>query len=400
MARTMKKRGNGEGTIYFVESRNKWLGQVSLGKDHNGKQIRKSIYGDSRREVKEKIDELLNKIQAGKDLTNKYSAVEIAEQIRELKYSTNTIKRASYIRIGESIDIMRRCLPFANIPIQNVNRKMINSQVNVLTSYSQSVITKVWQQLQGAFNEARIREVLDSNPFEIKGYIIKPKSVKKTKVIDALTIEEEKRFIKELDKDYDKHSIVFYIAIYTGMRISEILALKYEDIDLKKRMIYVRKTLSHVENGKVILEDTTKTYAGIRDVPIINSLYFKLEDFLKDKKNGFLFKNEDDFHHASCFNTRFKKLCKNADIRVYYKRKGVKGGRKTKKVYYCNVKHSKVNMHMLRHTFATRCIENGVSPVVLQRILGHKDIQVTLNTYTSVFNEFKEKEIDKINSIF
>ena len=55
---------------------------------------------------------------------------------------------------------------------------------------------------------------------------------------------------------------------------------------------------------------------------------------------------------------------------------------------------------MLRHTFATRCIENGVSPVVLQRILGHKDIQVTLNTYTSVFNEFKEKEIDKINSIF
>ena len=85
---------------------------------------------------------------------------------------------------------------------------------------------------------------------------------------------------------------------------------------------------------------------------------------------------------------------------MYYKRKGVKGGRKTKKVYYWKVKQIKVNMHMLRHTFATRCIENGVSPVVLQRILGHKDIQVTLNTYTSVFNEFKEKEIDKINSIF
>ena len=55
---------------------------------------------------------------------------------------------------------------------------------------------------------------------------------------------------------------------------------------------------------------------------------------------------------------------------------------------------------MLRHTFATRCIENGVNPVVLQKILGHKDIQVTLNTYTSVFNEFKENEIEKINAIF
>ena len=61
---------------------------------------------------------------------------------------------------------------------------------------------------------------------------------------------------------------------------------------------------------------------------------------------------------------------------------------------------SRVNTHMLRHTFATRCIENGVSPVVLQKILGHKDIQVTLNTYTDVFNEFKEKEIEKIDDFF
>ena len=55
---------------------------------------------------------------------------------------------------------------------------------------------------------------------------------------------------------------------------------------------------------------------------------------------------------------------------------------------------------MLRHTFATRCIENGVSPVVLQKILGHNDIQVTLNTYTDVLNEFKEKEIEKIENFF
>lgn len=94
-----------------------------------------------------------------------------------------------------------------------------------MTSYSPSVITKVWQQLQ-AFNEARIRKIIDRNPFELKGYLIKPKSIKRTKEIDALTIEEEKRFINELDKGYDKYSIVFYIAIYTGMRISEILALK------------------------------------------------------------------------------------------------------------------------------------------------------------------------------
>lgn len=283
MARSLNKRENGEGTIFYRESLKKWVGQVSLGQDNDGKQIRKTFYGNTRKEVKDKMEFLQRELQTGKDVNNKLSIVDIANEIRELKYNTNSIKRASYIRIGETIDIMQKILPFANIPIQNVTRSIINMQSQSLTSYSQSVITKVWQQLQGAFNEARIRDIVDKNPFELKGYLMKPKSSKPTKEIDALTLEEEERFIKELDNGYDDYTIVFYIAIYTGMRISEILALKREDIDLENKKIYVRKTLSHV---------------------------------------------------------------------------------------------------------------------VLQRILGHKDIQVTLNTYTSVFHEFKEKEIEKINSIF
>ncbi len=400
MGRTLKKRGNGEGTIYYSEATKKWVGQVTLGRDGNGKQVRKSLYGNTRKEVKEKMDVLLREMERGKDVGNVLSVVDIAEEIRELKYNTNSIKRASYVRIGETIDIMRKILPFANIPIQNVTRSIINIQSQLLTEYSQSVITKVWQQLQGAFNEARIRDIVDKNPFELKGYLMKPKSSKPTKKIDALTIDEEERFIKELDKGYDDYTIVFYMAIYTGMRISEILALKREDIDFENKKIYVRKTLSHVDKGRILLENTTKTYAGMRDVPMLNTLYDKLVEYKIDKKKGFLFLKDGNFIHATNFNARFQKLCKNADIRVYKKKKGIMGGRKTKKIYQCDITKSKVNTHMLRHTFATRCIENGVSPVVLQRILGHKDIQVTLNTYTSVFNEFKEKEIEKINSIF
>jgi len=400
MGRNLRKRGNGEGTIYYKESKKKWVGQITTGTDSNGKQIRQTFYGNTRKEVKEKMTNFQKQIDDGYDVGNKETIVDLANQIRELKYNTNTIKRASYIRLGETIDVMKNTLPFANIPIQNVTRKIINSQTEALTSYSQSVITKVWQQLQGAFNEARIREIVDKNPFDLKGYLVKPKSKKKTKEIDALTVEEEKRFINELDKGYDEFCIVFYIAIYTGMRISEILALESRDIDLENKKIYIRKTLSHVENGRVLLEDTTKTYAGMRDVPILNTLYDKLVELKKNKKRGFLFLNNGNFYHASCFNTRFKKLCKNADIRVYYKKIKVPGGRKTKKVYECNAKQSRVNFHMLRHTFATRCIENGISPVVLQKILGHKDIQVTLNTYTSVFDEFKLNEFEKMNAIF
>ena len=144
---------------------------------------------------------------------------------------------------------------------------------------------------------------------------------------------EQERFINELDKGYDDYTIVFYIAIYTGMRISEILALKREDLDFENKKIYVRKTLSHVDKGRILLEKTTKTYAGMRDVPILNVLYDKLIEYKIDKKKGFLFLKNGSFIHATNFNARFQKLCKNADIRVYKKRSSIKSGRKIKKVY-------------------------------------------------------------------
>lgn len=200
MGRTMKKRGNGEGTIYYSPTLKKWVGQITLGTSNDGKQIRKSLYGNTRKEVKDKMDELQKEMQNGKDISNNLSIVDIAEQIRELKYNTNTIKRASYVRLGETIEIIRKTLPFANIPIQKVTRSIINTQSKTLTSYSQSVITKVWQQLQGAFNEAIIRGIVDKNPFELKGYLLKPKSSKLTKNVDALTMEEEKKFLSELEK--------------------------------------------------------------------------------------------------------------------------------------------------------------------------------------------------------
>ena len=59
-----------------------------------------------------------------------------------------------------------------------------------------------------------------------------------------------------------------------------------------------------------------------------------------------------------------------------------------------------ITTHSLRHTYGTRCIESGMAPVVVQKLMGHTDIQVTLNTYTSVFDKFKEKEIDKVNKYY
>lgn len=81
--------------------------------------------------------------------------------------------------------------------------------------------------------------------------------------------------------------------------------------------------------------------------------------------------------------------CKNANIRVINTKKYKDDEKEV------NLKSSNVNTHMLRHTYATRCIESEMSALVLSKLLGHKDIETTLNTYTSVFNKFKEDEIQK-----
>ena len=59
-----------------------------------------------------------------------------------------------------------------------------------------------------------------------------------------------------------------------------------------------------------------------------------------------------------------------------------------------------ITTHSLRHTFGTRCIESGIAPVVVQRLMGHNDISVTLNTYTSVLNKFKNDELQKLNDYY
>ena len=380
----MGKRGNGEGTIYYNENLKRWIGQYT----YNGK--RKSLYGKTRTEVKNKLNKALVDIVDNKyvDKSN-FTLIEIINKNIEEQFNSNKISEVTYKRKLDTKKIIENS-NISNIKIQKLNSSTINDFLISISHYSNSVISKISQMIRKAFDKALLLNIVNNNPFNIKGLINIPKSSKEDKKIEALTVEEQKLFIKELEKSYDEYTDIFYIAVYTGMRIGEILALSPKDIDLNNNIIHINKTLTKDSNDKVIIGTTTKTYSGTRDIPItelIKSICLKSSDC----QNETFFSYNNKLILPCTINAHFKRICKNANIRVInIKKKKHKEDEKE-----VNLKSSNVNTHMLRHTYATRCIESGMSAVVLSKLLGHKDIETTLNTYTSVFNRFKEDEIQK-----
>lgn len=387
----MSKRGNGEGTIYFSEKLNKWVGQFTAGRKADGKLNRKSVYGNTRKEVKEKMTKALAKIQDKTFIDkNNTTIAELGKEIIDDKFNANLIIEVTYLRNLETFSHIENS-NIGNRKIQEITVSELKDFLNSKTNYANSNIEKIYNMLGNIFKEAIKRNIILRNPLL---NVVKPKSTKKDKVIRALTIEEQKAFESNIKNDPYKN--IFLIALHTGMRVGEILSLKPQDIDFKENIIDINSTLTKTQTGKVKIGDTTKTYTSTRKIPITVILKPVLENSLSNyipNKNNLLFCHlNGDLISPSTINIHFKKICKNANINIIIKPKKKKD--KKGNIKYVNLKTSNVNTHMLRHTYATRCIEAGVSAPVLQKLLGHKDISTTINTYTTIFNKFKQNELD------
>ena len=294
---------------------------------------------------------------------------EIGYDILKTKHNANVITDNTYIRDYNVLRLIKNGI--GNIEPKNITKSQLQDFLNSQKKYSNSTIAKIYQLLNVIFEEAISRRKLQINPLK---YVIKPKSIKANKKISAFTLDEHKKFINALRKTNYKY--IFLVAINTGMRCGEILALTPKDIDFKRKTISITKTISRDINSKPIVEDKTKTPASTRVIPLEENvaIYFKsaIAEMTKNDNNLIFTQKDGSIIRSSNVNTQFKRICKTLKFKGIY------------------------NFHMLRHTYATRCIEAGVPIAVLQKLLGHTDISTTINTYTTIFNKYTKSELRKV----
>lgn len=371
-----KRRARGDGAIYFDEKRKMYVGQIGLGYDENGKRKRKTVYGNTKADVKAKLKGIEIQVYTGTFLDDSGVTIyHLAKQLLDDKLNQNEIKPPTYHRHMETL---KRLSPIYNCPLQDVTETQLRNFLNSTLHYSQSTVGKNYDLLCRTFREAMRRNIIKENPME---YIKKPRSKKETVPVRALTKEEQRRLIDVLQTEDVNYSPQMLLSMAAGLRMGEVNALHVEDVNFRFNCLTIRRTISKGAKGEAILGDTTKTMAGTRSLTMTAAVKNLLRDCIGDKKSGLIFTHNEKLVTTSQVNDQFKRTIKKYNIKDE------------------TITDGKINLHSLRHTFGTRCAEAGMPPKVLQEIMGHTDIGITMNTYFYATKDYMAENVQRIDAI-
>ena len=201
------------------------------------------------------------------------------------------------------------------------------------------------------------------------------------KPLRVLSSIEQQKLSEYLFANLNSCNLGILICLYTGLRIGEICALKWEDISLEEQSLYVHHTMQRLQTSRTgkskttVIISTPKSDCSIRTIPIPNDMLALLQEQKQPDNAYVLTGSSHRYMEPRTLQYRFRVIMRRCEI-------------------------ENVNFHVLRHTFATRCVELGFDIKSLSEILGHASVNITLNRYVHPSRELKQKNMDKLGQIF
>lgn len=194
--------------------------------------------------------------------------------------------------------------------------------------------------------------------------------------ISIFTDEEQSKIESYCINNMDGYSFGVLLCLYTGLRIGELCALKWGDIDISEGVINIRRTAQRLkkdENNTFLCVSYPKTASSVRKIPIPDCIMEIVKDFWKGQTDDiYIFTNSPDLPaEPRTFQYRYRKYLEEAEVR--YRK-----------------------FHTLRHTFATRCISFGMDMKTLSEILGHSNVRITLEYYCHTTMEHKKEQMNRL----
>ena len=393
MSKESKRRLKGDGTIRLRKD-GRWEGRIPVGRDKlKKKTLYKSFYGKTLAEVRARIKRFKNDTPQERCSTE----MTLGEWLDKwlLLYKQTAVAPSTYNSYSTIIKWHLKPT-LGNFQLHELTTDDIQKAFNTFAiggsrkdglpgSLSVSSIVKIKVVLNAALNQAIRNRIILFNP--IDGVVL-PRQRKKE--ISVLTMEDQTSLLNA----FEGHRLraLYVTALATGMRRGELLALIWRDIDFDNMTISVTKSASrmknHVTGDTEIVIGYTKTINGNREIPIIASLL----PLLKEHQ---LFQEKERKLNGKKYNKRNLVFCSTTGTLIEPRRLNTTLWKTMKKAGI-----SPVSFHSLRHTFATRALEHGIPAKVVQEILGHSDVALTLNLYTHVLDSTVKSEMAKLNDLF
>lgn len=398
MPKKKRSKANGEGTIWQEKRNGKpyYRGAFVIGYDDQGKPIRKLFSSSSKQVVIDKMAEYRTQKNAGLISSDDKITLQQWFYTWLFEFRINDLKDTSFERYEGIYRNYIKDTTLGRKKLVDIRTTDIQAYYNLLIEQGRTsnIVKTLNKHLRTCLNDALKQGYITRNYCSL---VTMPKveseNISTEKEIVFFTPEEQKNFIASLDKHRNK--ALFVLALGSGLRLGELMALKWEDVDLENNIINVNRAISQISKvGKdgsrtwSILEHPPKTKSSIRTIPIPSTVKEVLKTHKKQQNKEKLKHGELYQDNRLIFCTELGNYIDTRNLTRSYARALAKA----------DIEHKK--FHSMRHTYATRLFESNVPIKTVQALMGHSDITTTMNIYTHVIPEKMTEDVQRLNHLF